>query len=162
VQNHPLCTTDATRPEASLISGVSTLPCFCGPSNTVPPSCPKAGTAMKKQPIHKAIFLTVNTPPKYKLIPHKNIFLSLRTQLSQIPVTHMDIHPFYDEGLAHASYAIRNGDQVALIDPARNPKQYLDFAAHHGAKIIAVIETHPHADFVSSHLELHHLTGATI
>ena len=86
----------------------------------------------------------------------------MRTQLSQITVTHMDIHQFYDEGLAHASYAIRNGDQVALIDPARNPKQYLDFAAHHGAKIIAVIETHPHADFVSSHLELHHLTGATI
>lgn len=74
----------------------------------------------------------------------------------------MEIHQFYDDGLAHASYAIRNGGQVALIDPARNPEQYLDFAARHDAKITAVIETHPHADFVSSHLELHRLTGATV
>lgn len=74
----------------------------------------------------------------------------------------MNIHQFYDEGLAHASYAIRNEDQIVLIDPARDPKQYLDFAQRHGATITAVIETHPHADFVSSHLELHHITGATI
>src|SRR5690606_32212715 len=74
----------------------------------------------------------------------------------------MDIHQFYDEGLAHASYAILNGDQIALIDPARNPQPYLDYAAHHGAAIVAVIETHPHADFVSAHLELHHTTGATL
>jgi len=74
----------------------------------------------------------------------------------------MNIHQFYDEGLAHASYAIRNEDQIVLIDPARDPKQYLDFAQRHGATITAVIETHPHADFVSSHLELHHVTGATL
>ncbi|MGV3762099.1 MBL fold metallo-hydrolase [Parapedobacter sp.] len=74
----------------------------------------------------------------------------------------MDIHQFYDEGLAHASYAIWNDGEVALIDPARNPQPYLDFAERHGVKITAVIETHPHADFVSSHLELHHLTGATL
>ncbi len=74
----------------------------------------------------------------------------------------MDIHQFYDEGLAHASYAIRSDGQIALIDPARNPQPYLDFAEHHGAEITAVIETHPHADFVSAHLELHRATGATL
>ena len=74
----------------------------------------------------------------------------------------MNIHQFYDEGLAHASYAIWNDGQIALVDPARNPQQYLDFAERHNAKITAVIETHPHADFVSSHLELHRTTGATI
>ncbi|MFB2119658.1 MBL fold metallo-hydrolase [Parapedobacter sp. 2B3] len=74
----------------------------------------------------------------------------------------MDIHQFYDEGLSHASYAVRNEDQIALIDPARDPRQYLDFAEHHGAKITAIIETHPHADFVSSHLELHQTIGATL
>ena len=74
----------------------------------------------------------------------------------------MDIHQFYDEGLAHASYAIRNEDQIALIDPARDPRQYLDFAQRHGARISVVIETHPHADFVSSHLELHYTTGAKL
>ena len=62
----------------------------------------------------------------------------------------MEIHQFYDEGLAHASYAVRSEGQIALIDPARNPQPYLDFAARRGAEIIALIETHPHADFVSA------------
>ncbi len=74
----------------------------------------------------------------------------------------MDIHQFYDEGLAHASYAIRNENQIALIDPGRNPQPYLDLAAHYDARIVAVIETHPHADFISSHLELHGITGAAL
>ncbi|MBK1440442.1 MBL fold metallo-hydrolase [Parapedobacter sp. ISTM3] len=74
----------------------------------------------------------------------------------------MHIHQFYDKGLAQASYAIISEGQMALIDPARNPKSYLDYAAEHQATIVAVIETHPHADFVSGHLELHQLTGATL
>jgi glyoxylase-like metal-dependent hydrolase (beta-lactamase superfamily II)/rhodanese-related sulfurtransferase len=49
-----------------------------------------------------------------------------------------------------------------LIDPARDPQPYYDFANRHDADIIAVIETHPHADFVSSHLEIAQATGATI
>ncbi|GAB2777597.1 glyoxylase-like metal-dependent hydrolase (beta-lactamase superfamily II) [Hymenobacter luteus] len=74
----------------------------------------------------------------------------------------VQIQQFYDKGLAHASYAIRSGRQVAIIDPARDPQPYYDFADEHDAKIIAVIETHPHADFVSSHLEIARETGATI
>jgi len=74
----------------------------------------------------------------------------------------MNIHRFYDNGLAHASYAVVSHGAVALIDPARNPQPYIDFAAQLGATIVAVIETHPHADFVSSHAELHRLTGATL
>lgn len=74
----------------------------------------------------------------------------------------MKVEQFYDKGLAHASYAIEHNGLVAIIDPGRDPKPYLDFAHSHSAKIIAVIETHPHADFVSSHLELHKATGATI
>ncbi|SNR82848.1 MULTISPECIES: MBL fold metallo-hydrolase [Hymenobacter] len=74
----------------------------------------------------------------------------------------VQIQQFYDKGLAHASYAIRSGRQVAIIDPARDPQQYYDFADEHDAKVVAVIETHPHADFVSSHLEIAQETGATI
>ncbi|MBO0360780.1 MBL fold metallo-hydrolase [Hymenobacter sp. BT186] len=74
----------------------------------------------------------------------------------------VQIQQFYDKGLAHASYAIRSGRQVAIIDPARDPQPYYDFADEHDARIIAVIETHPHADFVSSHLEIAEETGATI
>lgn len=72
------------------------------------------------------------------------------------------IEQFEDKGLAHYSYAILSGGKIALVDPARNPKPYLDFAERHGATITAVIETHPHADFVSGHLEIAQATGADI
>jgi len=74
----------------------------------------------------------------------------------------MEIKQFEDKNLAHFSYAILSNGEVALIDPARNPQPYYDFAKQHNAKITAVIETHPHADFVSSHLEIYNTTGATI
>lgn len=66
----------------------------------------------------------------------------------------MKIEQFFDKGLAHLSYAILSDGEIALIDPARNPIPYYDFAEKHEAKIVAVIETHPHADFVSSHGEI--------
>jgi glyoxylase-like metal-dependent hydrolase (beta-lactamase superfamily II)/rhodanese-related sulfurtransferase len=52
--------------------------------------------------------------------------------------------------------------KVALVDPGRNPQPYYDYAEANSAKIVAVFETHPHADFVSSHLEFHKNEGATI
>jgi hydroxyacylglutathione hydrolase len=74
----------------------------------------------------------------------------------------MIIHQFYDTGLAHASYAIIRDGKMILIDQARDPQPYYDFALLHEADITGVIETHPHADFVSSHLEIHQTTGAII
>lgn len=74
----------------------------------------------------------------------------------------MEIKQFEDKNLAHYSYAILSQDEIALVDPARDPQPYYDFAKQHNARIIAVIETHPHADFVSSHLEIHKTTGAII
>lgn len=74
----------------------------------------------------------------------------------------MKIQQFEDTNLTHYSYAIISKGEMALIDPERNPQQYYDFAKQNNAKIKAVIETHPHADFVSSHLEICSTTGATI
>ncbi len=76
----------------------------------------------------------------------------------------MKIKQFEDKNLAQYSYAILSDGkkQIALIDPARNPDPYYNFAKENGAEIIAVIETHPHADFVSSHLEIHNSRGAII
>ena len=76
----------------------------------------------------------------------------------------MQIKQFEDKNLSHFSYAILSDceKKIILIDPARNTQQYLDYAKDNDAQITGVIETHPHADFVSSHLELHETTGATI
>ena len=74
----------------------------------------------------------------------------------------MKVQQFFDEGLAHGSYAILSEKEVALVDPARDPKPYEDFAEANDAKIVAVFETHPHADFASSHMEFHEKHGATI
>ena len=74
----------------------------------------------------------------------------------------MIIQQFYDKGLAHASYAVVRTGKMIVIDPARDPQPYYDFAAQHNADITGVIETHPHADFISSHLEIHQATNAVI
>ncbi|MEO8567917.1 MAG: MBL fold metallo-hydrolase, partial [Ginsengibacter sp.] len=76
----------------------------------------------------------------------------------------MEIKQFEDKNLSHFSYAILSEckKKIVLIDPARNPKQYFDFAKKYDAEITGIIETHPHADFVSGHLEIHQVTGASI
>lgn len=74
----------------------------------------------------------------------------------------MKIKQFKDSPLAHYSYAVISDGKMALIDPSRNPLQYYRYAEEHNAKIVAVFETHPHADFVSSHRQIHEQTGATI
>lgn len=76
----------------------------------------------------------------------------------------MKIKQFEDKGLAHYSYAILSEceSQIVLIDPSRDTSEYIGYAQENEAKIIGVIETHPHADFVSGHLELHQVTGAII
>jgi len=74
----------------------------------------------------------------------------------------MEIKQFEDKNLSHYSYAILSNGEIALIDPARDPQPYYEFAKKNNAKITAVIETHPHADFVSSHLEISKHTAASI
>lgn len=76
----------------------------------------------------------------------------------------MKIKQFEDVSLAQFSYAILSEceQKIILIDPARNPQLYYDYAKANNATIVGVIETHPHADFVSSHLEIAETTGATV
>lgn len=76
----------------------------------------------------------------------------------------MNIKQFEDKHLSHYSYAILNEEErkIILIDPSRNPQPYYDYAEDNHALITGIIETHPHADFVSSHLEICQTTGAKI
>ncbi|WP_282111978.1 MBL fold metallo-hydrolase [Maribacter stanieri] len=74
----------------------------------------------------------------------------------------MIIKQFEDKPLAHYSYAILSGNEMALVDPSRDPEPYYKFAEENDAKIVAIFETHPHADFVSGHLQIHKETEAVI
>lgn len=76
----------------------------------------------------------------------------------------MQIKQWEDKNLAQFSYGILSDceKKIILIDPSRNPQPYLDWAKENAATVVGIIETHPHADFVSSHLELHKTLGATI
>lgn len=76
----------------------------------------------------------------------------------------MKVQQFEDKYLAQYSYAVLSEceNQIVLIDPSRNPEPYYRFAEEHKAVIIGVIETHPHADFVSSHREIQNKTGVKI
>lgn len=75
----------------------------------------------------------------------------------------MKVEQFEDKNLSHYSYAVLSDSrEIVLVDPARDPKPYYDYAKEHEAEIIGVIETHPHADFVSSHLQIQQETGARL
>lgn len=58
---------------------------------------------------------------------------------------------FYNEKLAHSSYLVGCPEKgvAIIIDPGRFIEQYIEFAKQEGLKIIAVAETHIHADFLS-------------
>src|SRR6478609_3095170 len=63
---------------------------------------------------------------------------------------------FFDEGLAQASFLIGcdRTKQAVVIDPRRDASIYAAAARQSGAQIVAAIETHVHADFVSGAREL--------
>lgn len=63
---------------------------------------------------------------------------------------------FFDEGLAQASFLIScdRTRQAVVIDPRRDAGIYSAAAAQHAVTIVAAIETHVHADFVSGAREL--------
>jgi hydroxyacylglutathione hydrolase len=76
----------------------------------------------------------------------------------------MLIHQFVAKGLSHFSYAVGSKEthEVAIIDPERDIKTYLNYAAENRLKITHVLETHIHADFASGAHELAVKTGAEL
>ncbi len=71
---------------------------------------------------------------------------------------------FYLDCLSQASYLIgdEKSGQAVVVDPRRDIEPYLADAEAHGLRIVGVLNTHFHADFVSGHLELAAATGAWI
>ncbi|MCK5116209.1 MAG: MBL fold metallo-hydrolase [Candidatus Aegiribacteria sp.] len=69
---------------------------------------------------------------------------------------------FFMPKLAHSSYMLAGSRTCAVIDPSRDVDGYISAAADHNLKISHVLLTHLHADFVSGHMDLAAMTGASI
>jgi hydroxyacylglutathione hydrolase len=71
---------------------------------------------------------------------------------------------FYDEDLAQGSYFIgcQATGEAIVVDPWRDIQIYLDEARGNNMNIVAVTETHIHADFLSGSRELATATGAKL
>ncbi|QDT12683.1 MBL fold metallo-hydrolase [Planctomycetes bacterium K23_9] len=71
---------------------------------------------------------------------------------------------FYDEKLAHASYMVgcQRAKVAIVVDPGRDIDQYIAMADKEELELIAVAETHIHADYVSGARELADRVGAKL
>lgn len=74
----------------------------------------------------------------------------------------MFIQQFFIPGIAQSSYLLGAESTCAIVDPIRDVDRYLDAAGELDLAITHVLETHLHADFVSGHMELAEISGATI
>jgi len=76
----------------------------------------------------------------------------------------MILRRLYDTKLAQASYIVAcdHTRDALVVDPNRDIAQYLDALAEQNLKLVAVTETHIHADFVSGSRELANVTGAKL
>jgi hydroxyacylglutathione hydrolase len=70
---------------------------------------------------------------------------------------------FYDEPLAQASFLLgdTNTHEAIVVDPNRDVEAYLRAAAAEKLRIVAVTETHVHADYLSGTRELARRASAT-
>ncbi|MCC2280180.1 MBL fold metallo-hydrolase [Streptomyces sp. ET3-23] len=64
------------------------------------------------------------------------------------------------EGLGNRSYLAGGARAAVAVDPPRDVDQVLAAAARRGVRLVAVLETHLHNDYVSGGLELARLSGA--
>ena len=74
----------------------------------------------------------------------------------------MEVKQIYTGCLAQGAYYLESNNEVAIIDPLREVKGYIEMAEKRGSKIKYILETHFHADFVSGHVTLSEKTGAPI
>jgi hydroxyacylglutathione hydrolase len=73
------------------------------------------------------------------------------------------VHALPDEALGNTSYLVElGGGRAASVDPRRDTDNHIALADRLGLRIIAGLETHLHADFVSGSRELAERTGADV
>jgi len=72
----------------------------------------------------------------------------------------MKVIPFVHEGLGNSSYLVQlTPDSAMLVDPDRNVDRYLRDAEARSLRVVGVLETHLHADFITGSRELLDLIG---
>ena len=74
----------------------------------------------------------------------------------------MFLKRYFIEGLAHASYLFGTDGEAAVVDPKRDVDDYVADAEREGLRLVAILNSHPHADFASGFRELAQRTGAKI
>lgn len=76
----------------------------------------------------------------------------------------MILERFYDEDLAQASYLIGSDKthEAVVVDPRRDVHVYIKAATAKKLRIVAVTDTHVHADYLSGARELAAATGADL
>jgi len=74
----------------------------------------------------------------------------------------MDLELFVTRGLGDTSYLLASGREAVLVDPQRDAWRFIAAAETRGLRIVRVLETHVHNDYLSGALETHAATGAQI
>ncbi len=76
----------------------------------------------------------------------------------------MRLERFYDDDLAQASYLVgcEASGEALVVDPNLDTAVYIEAAERYGLRIVAVTETHIHADFLSGARALALATGARL
>jgi glyoxylase-like metal-dependent hydrolase (beta-lactamase superfamily II)/rhodanese-related sulfurtransferase len=67
---------------------------------------------------------------------------------------HREIVRFTDRGLGNDSYLFVRGGAAVVVDPVRDISRYHAAAEERSTRVVAAVETHLHADFVSGAREL--------
>jgi hydroxyacylglutathione hydrolase len=73
----------------------------------------------------------------------------------------VEIVQFQTPGLGDNSYLLRSGDEAAIVDPQRDLDRFRQALAERAVRLVAVVETHVHNDYVSGGPALAREHGAT-
>jgi len=72
------------------------------------------------------------------------------------------VHPLRDDALSNTSYLVASEGVAVAVDPPRDVDRHLELADRIGVGIVATLDTHLHADYVSGAPELAAGVGAEV
>ncbi|WP_051399619.1 MBL fold metallo-hydrolase [Haloechinothrix halophila] len=76
------------------------------------------------------------------------------------PAGGLTVEVIETSSLGDRSYLATDGEVAVLVDPQRDIDRVIAAAGRHDVRIVAIVETHVHNDYVSGGLELSRVTGA--